>query len=163
MYYNSNTFSEDVIGDKWHTCGDCPVCTPKFYSQPLQTSSLDLGVCTGRCVLPSKARKWTWHCYGKKFWGLQYRGGWAWDGHFPPALKSSSVRQGLTFSEGDATCSEHSVPGVPWRLTAVQPDPHREAFTIPIVQKRKMKLRGVGGGRGRGWLLFLVRNPVLFQ
>ena len=76
---------------------------------------------------------------------------------------SSSVRQGLTFSEGDATCSEHSVPGVPWRLTAVQPEPHREAFTIPIVQKRKMKLRGVGGGRGRGWLLFLVWNPVLFQ
>lgn len=43
--------------------------------------SLDLGVCRGRCVLPSRAQKWTWHCDGKKFWGLQYLGrmglGWA--------------------------------------------------------------------------------------
>lgn len=36
------------------------------------------------------------------------------------------------------------------------------SFHHPHVQKRKMQLRGVGGGRGRGWLLFLMRNPVLF-
>ena len=47
-------------------------------------------------------------------------------------------------------------------LSACNNIPTLGSFHHPHVQKRKMQLRGVGGGRGRSWLLFLMRNPVLF-